>query len=105
MPLFLHTTEGATIGYFYAYFNGTLQGTPDDWTFEGTKRFHDIYKFDNRADGGWLRNGICFMVRNGVLGKDFEVNSELAPVTQSIGDKEIQWKGTGRENPDRPYEN
>ena len=105
MPLFLQATEGSTLGHFYSYFTGTLSGTPNDWKFEGTMRFEDVYDFEYREEFGSVRNMICFAMRNGVLGKNFNVDSVLAPVTQTSKDSEVQWKGTGHINYPRGYDN
>jgi hypothetical protein len=100
MPLEMIATEWSTLGTFWAYFTGTLHGSPNDWSFKGTMRFQDNYHFTYRPDGRFSRNYRCFLMRNFVDGKNFNENSELAPVTQTVNDREIQWKGTGKRNYD-----
>jgi hypothetical protein len=98
MELYLGATERATLGRFDAYVSGTLRGGPGGWRFQGTMRFHDIEKFDQSATGTWYRNAVCYLVSRNFTGKDYEVNSEMAPIKQSASDREIQWAGTGIRN-------
>jgi len=105
MRMDLIATEGATLGQFRAYLSGTLRGSPSDWSFEGTMRYHDFYNYEHHQGGSWMRNFYVFGVRSGVNGTSFPVESDLAPAKQTSHDREIQWQGTGVQNSPRPYEN
>jgi len=62
MELFLGATERATLGRFWGHVNGTLSGSPYNWTFTGAMRFQDREKFDQSESGTWYRNAVCWLV-------------------------------------------
>ncbi len=104
MPLFLEATAPGTLGRFYATINGTLKGcSSNDWQFDGSMTYSDVYDFNNDPSRGGAINGMVGLARWGIPGRPFNITSMSTPISQANKDDEAKWSGTGVRGSDSYY--